>query len=759
MTQNKPDVPLSRPQKADTNVPQIPRSRPRTTKTANSEIEPASSMNNRSPTDGSLVHLQHIENSDSITPSIPLSRPKVSRKSTESSIPDVATTVTSTHDISTPIHEYEQVDANNVESETISPLETVQKEEEKENLNALHEPITESEQKENFTSLIDASNLEKDEEEQEEETKEEVEQIGEKELKQSKTIEISECGNAPDFDLSEVVEPKPEDTASQLQITNEGSKLDEIKQPEINVKEAEAIVDDECIESNVEVTESISKPMENLTGNKLQPHHDAKKALNDLDSLEHEIQLASEDLSKMTTDDFVCNDTSTNPENKNIGQEPESNIPLETSEDTSTIQHTISDSNQLYKDGLKLDDTNVIDANFQKKPPSIPIRRPSSKSLESSTNENSTNIVQKKPPPRVPKKPSSKIAQFQEMLEQQQKADMGLFANKPKPKPKLPTKRPSVYTETKDEISVVEKDNVDTDIPKISKLNAKFAQNLNGMIGMALPGMTFGGNPFASTNSVKNVNFSEDSDINKHDGGEDTEVIQEKKVKDVRRGRAKGPKGRKLPGEVSKKVEVNDVTLGNKFTIVVKDMWSFDFDAPVQGKENEDENETGIEPEKYNDIEDIEDFEHITKEEVNSDMESASETPKVVVDELQEHTTVDELLKPEKIEDATKMPESDLKLANVSSEYISAEEENNLEKDKDILDGEILQLNSSDITEDSKSHDDISCSALTKESVLTANQNSESETVDGSDYESENDNTESAENVENVENSELNKNV
>ncbi|KAG7903336.1 hypothetical protein KL935_000868 [Ogataea polymorpha] len=139
--------------------------------------------------------------------------------------------------------------------------------------------------------------------------------------------------------------------------------------------------------------------------------------------------------------------------------------------------------------------------------------------------------------PAVPKKPSSKIAAFQQMLAQRQQQDMGMF----KPKPPLPTKRPSQAAD-------------DSEPSDPGSQHARKPLVGFPLPGMAFPGISVPGMPFAKP---------ENDDATDH-------------VTDVRKERAKGPRGRKLPSRVKDSIEVNDETLGNKLNILVTTSWGID---------------------------------------------------------------------------------------------------------------------------------------------------------------------------------------
>ncbi|KAL3232972.1 Altered inheritance of mitochondria protein 21 [Nakaseomyces bracarensis] len=147
------------------------------------------------------------------------------------------------------------------------------------------------------------------------------------------------------------------------------------------------------------------------------------------------------------------------------------------------------------------------DDDENEKKPQIPVERP-----------------KKRGPPPVPKKPSSRIAAFQEMLQKQQEKQF----EKPIP----------------------EDDDSNESIPK-NEARSKFVNNLNGLF--ALPGMVPGGVPppaLAKKIQDPQTRPKDDSDRKATSG-----------LSDVRHGRARGPRGRKLPSKVSatEKVEVKEV--------------------------------------------------------------------------------------------------------------------------------------------------------------------------------------------------------
>lgn len=282
-----------------------------------------------------------------------------------------------------------------------------------------------------------------------------------------------------------------------------------------------------------------------------------KKTLDDLDALEQELEFESSRLTLTKTEDPAID-------------EPESISKVKQNIGTKEIEHIDKEEDELIKMPVvpksrpKPIVNHIHSVKVSSESPKPPI-------------ESSTHVIDKKPPPRVPKKPSSRIAQFQEMLEQQQRADLGLLT----PKPKLPLKRPSTNNEIENTDSTSKIDNEDEkDIPKVSKLQPGFANNLNSMIGLALPGMSLPGIPFGG-NSFESIRKAADDVKASGSGSANKPEEKETKVKDIRRGRTRGPKGRKLPAEISKVVEVNASTLGTEFTIVIKDLWRLDLGNPL----------------------------------------------------------------------------------------------------------------------------------------------------------------------------------
>ncbi|ODQ79704.1 hypothetical protein BABINDRAFT_161418 [Babjeviella inositovora NRRL Y-12698] len=183
---------------------------------------------------------------------------------------------------------------------------------------------------------------------------------------------------------------------------------------------------------------------------------------------------------------------------------------------------------------------------------------------EVATHNKISEVLQKKkaPPPIKPKKPSSKIAAFQQMF--------GASSEKAPPLvPSRPMKVNLIRSSTADSLpgsideeasSVEEKTQTQRAVPgmpnRLASSRVNFAKNLNGMIGMALPGMV----------PAEALAFQPDE-------SEETKECDQEEVpvsKDLRKGRAKGPRGRKLPTSAVEPV----VEAKNKYSIVVADLWS-----------------------------------------------------------------------------------------------------------------------------------------------------------------------------------------
>lgn len=155
----------------------------------------------------------------------------------------------------------------------------------------------------------------------------------------------------------------------------------------------------------------------------------------------------------------------------------------------------------------------------------------------------SIKLVDKRNPPPVPKKPSSRIAAFQQMLQQQQGQHQEFAARR--------------------EVS-------DSDRPSPDHNRAQFAQNLNGMFGM--PGMMGNASQLPPALAKKLGVVQETSSSNTQDEEEIAEAKSPQPKKNRGR-RSKGPQKR-LPTKVSnvEKVEAKSV-----FEISVSKTWSISF--------------------------------------------------------------------------------------------------------------------------------------------------------------------------------------
>lgn len=166
-----------------------------------------------------------------------------------------------------------------------------------------------------------------------------------------------------------------------------------------------------------------------------------------------------------------------------------------------------------------------------------------SESIESPLKPDTTK---KRAAPPVPKKPSSRIAAFQEMLQKQQleqlQGSVPSSSGAPSadttdsPRPFVP-RRPSH--------------------PNKSALNdekVKFANNLNGLF--PLPGMAPAGRIPASLSKKLGHTSSQEEDI-----------LKDTRLPDVHRKRGKGPRGRKLPSKVTNVQKITGESKNNEIEV------------------------------------------------------------------------------------------------------------------------------------------------------------------------------------------------
>lgn len=164
----------------------------------------------------------------------------------------------------------------------------------------------------------------------------------------------------------------------------------------------------------------------------------------------------------------------------------------------------------------------------------------------------------KKTPPVVPKKPSSRIAQFQKMLREQQQHDMEFVHGSNK------SDSPRAF------------------IPRPSSIggNGQFAKNLNMMLGRR-----------SSTQSDQSIDSSKS-----RSNSAELKMDELPKVPAARprqRGRrARGPRGRSLPKNVKDKVTVDDNSLQTrKLSTFIGATWSIDFSNPHKKLAKKEEKE------------------------------------------------------------------------------------------------------------------------------------------------------------------------
>lgn len=161
----------------------------------------------------------------------------------------------------------------------------------------------------------------------------------------------------------------------------------------------------------------------------------------------------------------------------------------------------------------------------------------------------------KKGPPPVPKKPSSKIAAFHEMLQRQQMKNLGVEEGEGESDVRTTKESPT----TSSIPTPIEKDST-------TSRTSNIANNLNGLF--ALPGMVPGGALPPSLSKKLGINTPTEEIVSNNNS--------KKGLSDVRQKRARGPRGRKLPSNVSNIKKVvdnstsNDIEMFTTWTIVVK---------------------------------------------------------------------------------------------------------------------------------------------------------------------------------------------
>ncbi|ANZ76719.1 BA75_03372T0 [Komagataella pastoris] len=153
------------------------------------------------------------------------------------------------------------------------------------------------------------------------------------------------------------------------------------------------------------------------------------------------------------------------------------------------------------------------------------------------------------------KKPSSKIAAFQQMFEnRQQNTNASLRSEKNFEHPPKATATDHNQPKPFEQAYAHAKD---------ANLNAQFIKNLNGMIGMALPGMVV---PGVSTESSVDMEAPESESKHDYAGSSFSEVLP---LKNTLTGRIKGPRGKRLPRNVTEPFEKPK----SCFELFIEDIW------------------------------------------------------------------------------------------------------------------------------------------------------------------------------------------
>ena len=254
-----------------------------------------------------------------------------------------------------------------------------------------------------------------------------------------------------------------------------------------------------------------------------------------------------------------------------------------------------------------LDNTNIIDqkqtqTNKDNNEEAYSINETSESKSE--TPQQEKNTTKPKAPPK-PKKLSSKIAAFQQMFNQETAPPRNSGTSKSTSKPDLETKN----SENKEVPS------------RLSTDKMKFAQSLQGMMGkgIAMPGMV-------------NPNFHQKIDTEEIESPD-----KEVKILNMKRGIAKGPRGKKLPKSLKNPVNVEVTPRFNSFVLTI---WELNFQADtksndMEGSENVSNN---TEAQKLENNEEILNLEN--KSEYIMDSESVSNsTPASDIKEIREESS------------------------------------------------------------------------------------------------------------------------
>ena len=174
----------------------------------------------------------------------------------------------------------------------------------------------------------------------------------------------------------------------------------------------------------------------------------------------------------------------------------------------------------------------------------------------------------KKGPPPVPKKPSSKIAAFHQMLQRQQMKNLGMD--------ETPAESPREFQSDSPASTGSDTREQSRDQPPVApskRPQPALHNNINGMF--ALPGMIPGMLPGMVPGGVLPPSLSKKLGISTPDQDNSDTSKPQGALSDVRQRRARGPRGRKLPTKISKIEKVvdtsgaNDIEMFSTWTITV----------------------------------------------------------------------------------------------------------------------------------------------------------------------------------------------
>lgn len=233
--------------------------------------------------------------------------------------------------------------------------------------------------------------------------------------------------------------------------------------------------------------------------------------------------------SKSTKQDIVVkSDLENNLEGGIIPKDnPESLLEKEENVITDGKLKINEDNMNFFSDANKENSSEALptDISVSKVTPQVPLSRP-----------------QKRGPPPVPKKPSSKIAAFHEMLQKQQMKDF----------------------ETQD-IKLMKNEETGKQPP----ININFIDNLNKLV--ALPSM-IPPNPNSISKVDNNEKMQDNNTVATNGKFESDKSTTKKELHDLRQQRSKGPRGRKLPSNVNNITKI--VVKNENYVVKVRHLWS-----------------------------------------------------------------------------------------------------------------------------------------------------------------------------------------